>query len=115
MLCMPALLADDAISNDLASYSNQITNVFCIDGQSRCIIRLDCTQSNPIVVYAPKTFQESQDDSIHRLVLPNTTISSDQSCACLKQKGKHAQLLIVGEMLLKSVGKNQLVFIVEKN
>lgn len=103
-----------AENQDLRPYQNQITQMQEIAGVHNYTLRLVCAQQHPIVTYAPTNFEQSQDSSVHRYLLPNTTISDElqNESASVQQNGSHVEILLFGDLILQSTGDDAAVFVI---
>lgn len=102
-----------AFEQDLRPYENQITKIQEITGVHNYTLRLACAQQHPIVTYAPSNFAESQDSSVHRYLLPNTTVSEElqNESACVQQNGSHVEILLFGDLILQTTADDAVVFV----
>ena len=98
----------------MKKYENESVDISEIASASSYTLVFSCTQKNPIVVYAPDNFSESQERQIHRYLLPNTTLSEtiDHDFATVQQDGHHVQVLLFGQLLLQTVGDYKANFMV---
>jgi hypothetical protein len=103
-----------AYENDLPAYKNQIVGVQEMQGVASYTIKLNTLHANPIVSYAPRTFAESQDATVHRYLLPNTTIEAaiENDFVTVEQSGSHVQLLITGDLKFQAVGEQCVSFVI---
>ncbi len=109
-----AMTCAHAESLPMKKYENEIIKVDEIAGVASYTLVLSCTQLHPIVVYAPNNFSESQQDQVHRYVLPNTTLSEnvDNQHALVQQDGHHVEVLLFGSLLLQTTGNHKANFMV---
>jgi hypothetical protein len=117
MIISAVLLADEGeISHDLPKYENEILKVNVIDGANHLTLRLDSAQQNPIAVYAPLSFEESQRSDVHRFLLPNTQTVAvlEHEHANLIPSDTHTQLVLYGQLCLNTATQSSLIFMIEK-
>ncbi len=85
--------------NDLPAYQNKIAKITEISGQSKNSIRIVFENLHPIVVYAPKNFAESKNNSVHRYILPYTVIDQTfkNDKISVEQNLNDVQVLVVAD------------------
>ncbi len=98
----------------MKKYENEVTDIQEIAGVSSYTLVLSCTQLNPIVVYAPYSFTESEAQDVHRYLLPNTTISEeiDNQSSIVRKDGHHVEVLLFGQLLLQTTENHKANFMV---
>lgn len=68
-----AITADE--SRFMPYYHNTITNIDAMKGATSYTLIITCDQLDPIIVYAPMTYQESLDDTKVTYFMPNTVLA----------------------------------------
>ncbi|MBP7854500.1 hypothetical protein KAZ82_01025 [Candidatus Babeliales bacterium] len=104
----------DQMSDDLQPYVNRILSVHEIMGNTNYTLHLSFERNNPVAVYAPQSFQESQDKQIHRFILPNTQMGCDFDCECLQVGSNDVEIVLQGVMLLNVIGQDFLLMTVNQ-
>lgn len=104
-----------AYAEDMAPYVNQVTEIEEFAGATNYTLVLRCQQEHPIVTYAPTSFAQSQDNSIHRYILPNTTLCQDinNDLAHVVQSGSHVEILLFGRLIAQTADDHTVVFMVK--
>lgn len=102
---------------EMQRYENEVNGIQEIAGVTNYTLVLSCSQQNPIVSYAPQNFAESQDNSVHRYVLPNSTLSEniDNETSCVRQLGSHVEILLFGRLLAQTAHQSRAIFMVSSN
>lgn len=114
MIGLLTIVSSLAQADSLRPYQNQITGIQEIAGARNYTLILSCTNINPIVTYAPENFDDSQDDSIHRFLLPNTTILQDleNDLAYVRQHGTSVEIYLFGRLIFNTADDGKIVFVV---
>ncbi len=100
---------------DMKPYQNEIVGIQEIAGATTYTLVLSCLQLNPIVVYAPESFDESKQREVHRYLLPNTILSEElnNESVSVQQDGRHVIILLFGPLLLQTTGDHKANFMVK--
>lgn len=109
-----AAIGLQATDVEMRSYKNEVTEIKEIAGVTNYTLALSCSQQNPIVSYVPESYQESQNNEIHRYFLPNTTlaegIENETVSAC--QRGSHVEVLLFGKLVAQTAANHSAIFMV---
>lgn len=95
----------------MKSYSNEIIEISEIYGTTTHSLILTFDR-DPIINYAPASYQESQNNEINRYFMPNTTISSAiQSLipSIMKQHSSGVELLLLGKLINKTIAGHKVM------
>jgi len=98
----------------LAPYQNQILSFREIHGASSYTLILMCDQKDPIITYAPASYDESKNSNIVRFLMPNSIIDEkiiDQE-ELIKQKNGGVEVLLFGPLLKKVIGDHMVIMTV---
>jgi hypothetical protein len=108
LIMSSVMFATDSDQNlqNLPKYTNQIIGINQIQGHKNYTLHLTFEKNNPIMVYAPESFQESQDKKMHHFILPNTNIACDYDCDFVQTNGENVELSLQGTMLLNVTGQD---------
>ncbi len=88
-------------------YKNQIVQVRKIQGKNQYSVIITFEQSAPILTYAPASFEESQNDTVYRCFMPNTTVIESLENIepeTMQQLESGTVLILQGTLLRKIVG-----------
>ena len=99
----------------LPEYVNVITEIQeCHAGSTYSLI-LKCEQQDPIITYAPATYEESMSDEIYRSFMPSTTLAQgvSDSSGVIEETGSGVEIVLFGRLKEKIVGDYTIVLTVE--
>lgn len=105
----------EATSVQMPEYVNVITEIQEIHSGSTYSLILKCDQIDPIITYAPATYEESVSDEIYRSFMPSTTIAigiSDSS-GVIQETGSGVEIVLFGRLKDKIVGDYTIILTVE--
>ena len=99
----------------LPAYSNTITHVDQIYGQTRYTLVLECSNRDPIINYVPETYQDFEEQEVTRLYMPQTTIGYDfnDNIVSVVPYGSGVEIVLFGRVLDKIVSEYKIVIILE--
>ncbi len=97
-------------------YQNKITNIEEIDANTTYTLVITCDQLEPIALYAPATFQESQESSEIRIFMPHTTLAEGiaEVPGVLDQTSSGVSILLVGKLVKKIITDHKVYIIIQK-
>lgn len=99
----------------LPEYTNVITEIQEFHGGSTYSLILKCEQQDPIITYAPATYEESVEDQIYRFFMPSTTLAPGVggSSGVIEETGSGVEIVLLGRLKEKIVSDYTIVLVVE--
>lgn len=99
------LLVTSSLFSMMPYYQNKVVQVQEIHGATTYTIMLKCSSQEPIIVYAPASYQESLNSSQIRFFLPNTSFDEnlENNLESLKVMGNGIEILLFGDLVKKIV------------
>lgn len=99
----------------LPEYVNMITDIQEIHGGTRYSLMLSCQHENPIITYAPATYEETMSDELYRAFMPNTRLADGviDSSGAVQETGSGVEIILFGRLIEKIVADHTIMLVVE--
>lgn len=94
-------------------YQNQIADICEISNGKNIKFVVSCQSEDPICNYAPESYEESLQNSIHRFYMPMTTVASEVSAPFDLHEDEHGvEFVIEAQSVQKIISGSKILLIV---
>jgi len=99
---------DGYAEGTIPSYRNVVTGIQEIHGHSTYSLVLTTQIADPIINYAPSSYQESFSDAVYRAFMPNTSVADGVTNASgvWKATDHGVEIILLGKLKLKLITDN---------
>jgi hypothetical protein len=96
-------------------YHNTITGIDAIEGATSYTLIISCDQLDPIIVYAPMTYQESLDDTKITYFMPNTVLAPgiDEIPGVIESTSSGISIFLDGKLKQKLVADHKIFITIQ--
>lgn len=92
----------------IAPYRNVITSIQEIHGHSTYSLAITTQVADPIINYAPSSYQESLEDAFYRAFMPNTSVADGvpNTSGVWKVTDQGVEIILLGKLKHKIITDN---------
>lgn len=116
LLSLLGVAIDSVAAVTIAAYRNTIIALHQIDGHTTSTLVITTQSPDPIITYAPNSYQESLNDALYRAFMPNTIIADNIEIypQAIRKTEHGVEILCQGKLLYKKVYDNVVMLTLAK-